>query len=28
MEFSHYAEAPRNVQEEVLAKVNGKGSKA
>ncbi|GAB1447644.1 elongation factor G [Bacteroidota bacterium] len=24
MEFSHYAEAPRNVQEEVLAKVNGK----
>jgi elongation factor G len=28
MEFSHYAEAPRNVQEEVLAKVNGKGAKA
>ncbi|MFN4082576.1 MAG: elongation factor G [Bacteroidia bacterium] len=24
MEFSHYAEAPKNVQEEVLAKVNGK----
>jgi elongation factor G len=24
MEFSHFAEAPRNVQEEVLAKVNGK----
>lgn len=24
MEFDHYAEAPRNVQEEVLAKVNGK----
>ncbi len=24
MEFSHYAEAPRNVQDEVLAKVNGK----
>ncbi|MDZ4666838.1 MAG: elongation factor G [bacterium] len=28
MEFNHYAEAPRNVQEEVLAKVNGKGAKA
>jgi elongation factor G len=28
MEFSHYAEAPRNVQEEVLAKVNGKSAKA
>jgi len=28
MEFSHYADAPRNVQEEVLAKVNGKGAKA
>jgi elongation factor G len=28
MEFSHYAEAPRNVQDEVLAKVNGKGAKA
>ncbi|OYU95751.1 MAG: elongation factor G [Bacteroidetes bacterium B1(2017)] len=28
MEFSHYSEAPRNVQEEVLAKVNGKGAKA
>ncbi|MFN5545146.1 MAG: elongation factor G [Bacteroidota bacterium] len=28
MEFSHYAEAPRNVQEEVLAKVNGKAAKA
>jgi elongation factor G len=28
MEFSHYAEAPRNVQEEVLAKVQGKASKA
>ena len=24
MEFDHYSEAPRNVQEEVLAKVNGK----
>jgi elongation factor G len=24
MEFSHYAEAPKNVQEEILAKVNGK----
>lgn len=24
MEFSHYAEAPRNVAEEVIAKVNGK----
>jgi elongation factor G len=24
MEFSHFSEAPRNVQEEVLAKVNGK----
>lgn len=24
MEFDHYAEAPRNVQDEVLAKVNGK----
>jgi elongation factor G len=24
MEFDHYAEAPRNVQEEILAKVNGK----
>ncbi len=24
MEFDHYADAPRNVQEEVLAKVNGK----
>ena len=28
MEFDHYAEAPRNVQEEVLAKVNGKAAKA
>ncbi len=28
MEFSHYADAPRNVQDEVLAKVNGKGAKA
>jgi elongation factor G len=28
MEFSHYNDAPRNVQEEVLAKVNGKGAKA
>jgi elongation factor G len=28
MEFNHYAEAPRNVQEEVLAKVNGKAAKA
>jgi elongation factor G len=28
MEFSHYSEAPRNVQEEVLAKVNGKAAKA
>jgi len=24
MEFSHYNEAPRNVQEEILAKINGK----
>lgn len=24
MEFSHYADAPRNVQEEVVAKVKGK----
>jgi elongation factor G len=24
MEFSHYTEAPRNVQEEILAKINGK----
>ncbi|MCU0442542.1 MAG: elongation factor G [Bacteroidia bacterium] len=24
MEFDHYAEAPRNIQEEILAKVNGK----
>ncbi|MFN7312155.1 MAG: elongation factor G [Bacteroidota bacterium] len=28
MEFDHYSEAPRNVQEEVLAKVNGKAQKA
>jgi len=28
MEFDHYSEAPKNVQEEVLAKVNGKSSKA
>jgi elongation factor G len=28
MEFDHYAEAPKNVQEEVLAKVNGKAAKA
>lgn len=28
MEFDHYAEAPKNVQEEVLAKVNGKSAKA
>jgi elongation factor G len=28
MEFSHYSEAPRNVQEEILAKVQGKASKA
>jgi elongation factor G len=28
MEFDHYAEAPRNVQEEILAKVNGKAAKA
>ena len=28
MEFDHYAETPRNVSEEVLAKVNGKASKA
>jgi elongation factor G len=28
MEFSHYAEAPRNVQEEILAKANGKAVKA
>jgi elongation factor G len=27
MEFSHYSEAPRNIQEEVLAKVNGKAVK-
>jgi elongation factor G len=24
MEFDHYAEAPRNVQDEVIAKVKGK----
>jgi elongation factor G len=24
MEFSHYAEAPKNVAEEVIAKMNGK----
>jgi elongation factor G len=24
MEFSHYAEAPRNVSDEVVAKANGK----
>jgi elongation factor G len=28
MEFDHYSEAPKNVQEEVLAKVNGKSAKA
>jgi elongation factor G len=28
MEFSHYAEAPRNVMDEVVAKVNGKAAKA
>jgi elongation factor G len=28
MEFDHYAEAPKNVQEEILAKVNGKAAKA
>ncbi len=28
MEFSHYAEAPRNVQEEIMAKVQGKAAKA
>jgi elongation factor G len=28
MEFSHYAEAPKNVQEEILAKANGKAVKA
>jgi elongation factor G len=28
MEFDHYSEAPRNVQEEILAKVNGKAAKA
>jgi elongation factor G len=28
MEFSHYSEAPRNVQEEILAKVQGKAVKA
>jgi elongation factor G len=28
MEFDHYAEAPRNVQEEILAKVIGKAAKA
>jgi elongation factor G len=24
MEFSHYSEAPKNVAEEVIAKINGK----
>lgn len=24
MEFDHYADAPRNIAEEVLAKINGK----
>jgi elongation factor G len=24
MEFSHYAEAPRNVADDVIAKINGK----
>jgi elongation factor G len=24
MEFSHYAEAPRNISDEVVAKANGK----
>ncbi len=28
MEFSHYAEAPKNVSEEVIAKVKGKAQKA
>jgi elongation factor G len=28
MEFDHYAEAPRNVQEEVVAKVKGKKANA
>jgi elongation factor G len=28
MEFSHYAEAPRAISDEVLAKVNGKAAKA
>jgi elongation factor G len=28
MEFDHYAEAPRNVQEEVVAKVKGKKAAA
>ena len=27
MEFSHYAEVPRNVSEEVVAKVKGKAEK-
>jgi hypothetical protein len=26
MEFSHYAETPRNIADEVLKKVNGKSS--
>jgi elongation factor G len=26
MEFSHFAEAPKNVAEEVISKVNGKVS--
>jgi elongation factor G len=26
MEFSHYAEAPRNVAEEVIAKAKGKAA--
>jgi len=28
MEFDHYAEAPRNVQDEVIAKVKGKSVNA
>jgi elongation factor G len=28
MEFSHYAEAPKNIAEEVIAKVKGKKQEA
>jgi elongation factor G len=28
MQFSHYAQAPRNVQEDVVAKVRGEAAKA